>query len=87
MTLRVVSDNTIPLDIYNFKDIAGCARRFADQLEQGEHGEPKRIVLIVDTPVGIALNLWGDNVSGLELLGLLEAAKFRAYEANMTDDD
>jgi hypothetical protein len=84
MTLRVV-DNVTQLDVYNYQDIANCARRFADQLEAGEGPEPSRAILILDTPEGIALCVWGENANGYELLGLLEAAKMHAYEANLGD--
>jgi hypothetical protein len=80
------ADNAVPLNIYNFKDIAGCARRFADQLEAGEQGEPTRIVAIIDTPDGVALALWGENATGFEIMGLLEVAKQRHYEAHFLDD-
>lgn len=80
-------DNTVELNVYNFQDIAACARRFADQLEAGEQGKPTRIMLILDTPDGVALNLWGENVNGLEMMGLLEVAKQRAYESNICGDE
>lgn len=85
--LRIVADNTIDLNIYNFQDIAACARKFADQLEAGEQGEPTRVIVILDTPDGVALNLWGENVNGFEMVGLLEVAKLRAWENNVADDD
>ena len=89
MTLKLVHDDAdvIPLDVYNFQDIAGCARRFADQLEAGEQGpEPSRVVVLLDTPDGIALCVWGEVANGFELMGLLEAAKLHAYETNVADD-
>lgn len=82
MSLELVSDNTIELQVYNFQDIAACARKFADQLEAGEQGEPSRVIVILDTPDGVALNLWGESVNGLEMIGLLEIAKMRGYESN-----
>jgi hypothetical protein len=88
MTLKLVHDDSVEvLPVYNFQDIAGCARRFADQLEAGEQGEPVRIVLLIETSDGVALALWGENANGFELIGLLEAGKLRAYEANMVGDD
>ena len=81
------ADAVIALDVYNFQDIAGCARRFADQLERGEQGEPKRVILVLEHEDGIALVSWGENPTGYELLGILEAAKIRAYDANIVGDE
>jgi hypothetical protein len=81
------ADTLAELSVYNFRDIAGCARRFADQLEAGEQGEPIRVIAVIELSEGIALCTWGENASGYELLGILEAAKFRAYEANLTEDE
>jgi hypothetical protein len=86
MTLKLV-DNVEPLPVYNFQDIASCARRFADQLQAGEQGEPIRAIMVLQLPDGIALSVWGENTTGFELLGILEAAKFRSYEAHVLDDD
>ena len=89
MTLKLAHDSSgvIPLEVYNFQDIAGCARRFADQMERGLHGEPARIVVIIDSGDGVGLATWGENAGGYELLGILEAAKIRAYDANIVGDD
>ncbi len=86
MTLKLVPpDNIAELPVYNFKDIAGCARKFADQLEAGKHGEPTRAVMVLDTPDGVTVEYWGATANGLEILGVLEVAKFRIYEANEDD--
>ena len=86
MTLRLVPDEPAKLDVYNFRDIADCARRWADQMEDGEQGEPTRIILVADLPGGLALSLWGENASGYEIMGILEAAKIQAHDANFDDD-
>jgi hypothetical protein len=85
MDIRLVHDasNVEPLDVYNFQDIAGCARRYADQLEAGEQGEPERVILVAILPDGIALSIWGENANGYEIVGILEAAKLRAHETNV----
>jgi hypothetical protein len=87
MTLKLISDNTIELQVYNFQDIVACARKYADQLEAGEQGEPIRAILITEHGDGIALSVWGDSLNGYEMIGILEAAKFRAYEANVSDEE
>jgi hypothetical protein len=83
----VHDDNVEKLDIYNFQDIAACARKFADQLEAGEQGEPTRLIVVVETSDGLTVSVWGENVNGYGLVGLLEAAKLRAYECNVLGDD
>jgi hypothetical protein len=87
MTLKVVSDNTVELPVYNFQDIAACARRWAEQVVAGEQGEIVRALVVTETSEGIALSLWGDNANGYELMGILEAAKFRAYDVNVCGDE
>jgi hypothetical protein len=86
MTLKIVADNTVELQVYNFQDIAACARRFADQLEAGEQGEPTRVVLVVETDEGLGLSIWGEIATGFELVGILDAAKMRAHESIGEDD-
>lgn len=86
MTLKLV-ENVEKLEVYNFQDIAGCARRFADQHEQGKLGEPVRLIVVADLPDGVAISVWGDNASGYELMGILEAAKLRAHEVHVLDDE
>jgi hypothetical protein len=89
MALKLIHDegNVERLDVYNFQDIADCARRFADQLEAGEQGEPSRLIVVSETSGGLTLSVWGENVNGYELVGLLEAAKLRAYECNVLGDE
>ena len=85
MTLKLVApDNVAELPVYNFQDIAGCARRFADQVEAKEQGDVQRVIALIQTEDGIGIAVWGDITnSGYELAGMLEAAKLRAFD----DDD
>jgi hypothetical protein len=83
MTLKVVSDNTVQLPVYNYQDIAACARKWADQVEEGI----ERVILVTVTSDGIGLNLWGQNTSGYEMVGILEAAKLRAHDVNVLGDE
>jgi hypothetical protein len=87
MTLRIVSDNTVELPVYNFQDIADCARRFADQLEAGKQGEPIRAVLIAQTDNGMAISVWGERAEHIEMMGIFEAAKLRVFADTMIEDD
>lgn len=88
MTLRLVSDSSVTeLPVYNFQDIAGCARKFADQFETGEHGEPIRAVLVLQYPDGsLPISVWGEHAVHLELLGLFTSAQFRVFADDIIED-
>jgi hypothetical protein len=86
MTVKIAVDNTVSeLPIYNFKDIAACARKWADQLEAGEHGQPFRVIVVAQSDEGIAISGWGENTSAFELMGLFEAAKLRVFADDLTE--
>jgi hypothetical protein len=87
MSLEIVVDNTVSLDIYNFKDIAACARRFANQLEAGEQGEPTRLVIVAQHGDGVSTYVWGENADPHQMMGLLEAAKLTVFADLVVGDD
>lgn len=86
MTLKLVADNTVELPVGNLMDIAGMARRFADQLDASEYGDVIRTVCIVETTQGLTLLGWGENTSAYELMGIFEAAKLRVFADDMIED-
>lgn len=87
MTLRLAHDNVEQLDIYNFRDIADCARRWADRME-AEEPELTRVIVVMEGSDGTEVVLWGDNTaSAYELIGILEAAKLRAHQARVLGDE
>jgi hypothetical protein len=87
VTLKLVSDNVEQLQVYNFQDLAACARRFADQLEAGEQGNPFRIILLSQSDDGLAISGWGESFSAYELMGLFEAAKLRVFADDAIADE
>lgn len=88
MTLKLVDpDNVTELPVYNFQDMAGCARKFADQLEAGKQGEPIRCVLVAQSDDAMAISVWGESASAHLLMGIFEAAKLRVFADDMLDDD
>jgi hypothetical protein len=87
MTLRVVADNTVALDVYNFKDIAACVRRFADQLEAGDHGEPARLVVVAQFSDGVTNFLWGEGADPYTIMGVLDAGKMSVFADLVVGDD
>ena len=89
MTLRIAVDNDSnveKLEVYNFQDIAACARRFAEQLESGVQGEPFRAVLIAQSEVGMAISVWGESADAHQMMGICEAAKLQVFADHITDD-
>lgn len=88
MKLVVDNDTNIQeLPVYNYSDIASCARRFGDELEAGKHGEPTRVILLLDKPTGLTVEYWGATANGLELMGLLSIAQHHLYETAGDDED
>ena len=89
MTLKLVHDSNVEeLPIGNLMDIAGMARRFADDLDSGSHGEVFRtVVLIQREDNSLAIFGWGENTSAMELMGLFEAAKLRVFAEDFVQDD
>lgn len=86
MTLKLVSDNTVELPVYNFQDIVACARKWAEQLETGKQGEPFRVAVIALSDEGIAISVWGESADPHQLMGLFEAAKLQVFADSVTGD-
>ena len=87
MTLRLVeTDNVAELSVYNFQDLVACARRFADQLEEGVQGEPFRVALVIQSNDGLTISVWGESADAHQLMGLFEAAKLTVFADHVTED-
>ena len=86
MTLKLVAPEVPELPVRNLMDIPAMARGFADDLEANDYGEVTRAVVIVDTPDGLHILGWGENVTTFEAIGILECAKMTSY-GSMFDDD
>ena len=84
--MKLVVDNTnvetIPVE--NINDIAAMARKFADEIEAGEHGDVTSVTVLIETAGSLHRESWGEMPSGYELMGLLEAAKLAVFSE---DDD
>ena len=91
MTLKLVTDNTVELPIYNPRLIPSIARVFADKFEAGEFGEVTRAVLILETEAGPLPFYWGEEISHFEAIGMLQMAAHQAITdgiaAFMADDE
>lgn len=84
MTIKLAVDNVSQLPVANLKDIADMARRFADAIDAGEHGEVDRVVCLVQNEDGISIFGWGENTTAYELMGLFEAGKLRVFAEDFT---
>ena len=84
MGLKLVP-NVESLPVNNLMDIAGMARKFADDVEAGRYGEVERVIVIADCGDGMHQFGWGESVSMYEALGILEAAKIVSYQSNFEE--
>ena len=76
MTLRLVhGDNVEKLEVSNLLDIASCARKFAGEIEAGEHGDITSVTVLIETATSLHRESWGEMPTGYELIGMLETAK------------
>ena len=86
--IELAVDNTVvTLPVGNLSDIAGMARRFADQIEAGEYSGPTRAIVIVDRDDGLTVLSWGQGLSAYELMGIFEAAKLNVFAEDLADDE
>jgi hypothetical protein len=85
VTLRLVP-NVTELPVGNLQDIAGMARRFADDVDKGEWADIHRAVVVVQGEDGtLTLLGWGENTTAFELMGICEAAKLQAFADYISD--
>lgn len=84
--LAVDNTNVEQLPVRNLTDIAGMARGFAEDAEQGKWGQVDRVVCIVENESGLVILGWGENTTAYELMGIFEAAKLRVFAEDLTGD-
>lgn len=86
MELVVDNTNVSDLPVGNLQDIAGMARRFADQVDAGDYAEVHRVISIVQGEDGVLTILgWGENSTAFEMMGICEAAKLQAFADYVSD--
>lgn len=68
--------NVVQLPVSDLRNISNMARKFADDFEDGKYGEHNRALLILEGE-GIELFLWGDDVTNVSAIGILDCAKAR----------
>lgn len=86
--LRLAVDNVSELPVSNLQDIAAMARKFADDLDAGKHGDVFRAVLVVQCEdTSLTMFGWGENTTAFELMGLFEAAKLRVFADDLMDNE
>jgi hypothetical protein len=85
VTLRLV-DNVAELPVGNLMDIAGMARRFASDVDNGEWPDIHRAIVIVQGEDGtLTIVGWGENSTAFEMMGICEAAKLQAFADYVSD--
>jgi hypothetical protein len=62
------------------------ARRFADEVEQGLHGDVTQVTVLIETADKLTRESWGEMPSGYELMGILEAAKLSVFRDDVADE-
>ena len=85
--MKLVIDNTNveTIPISNLMDIGGCARRFADDVDAGKHGDVTSVTILIETATGLHRESWGEMPTGYELMGILEAAKLAVFTDDIAD--
>lgn len=82
--MRLVADNGIDVEniarlpVHNPQIIPDIARTFADRVEEGKFGQVERVIVIVETDEGLAKLYWGDGITHIEAVGILQMALFSA---------
>lgn len=75
MKLVVDNSNIETIPVGNLMDIAGMARRFADDADNGKLGELVSVTLLIETDTGMMRETWGEIPTRFELIGMLEVVK------------
>jgi hypothetical protein len=87
MKLVVDNDSNVePIPIGNLMDIAGEARRFADEVESGSLGDVVSVTLLIESSDGLSRHTWGEVPSGYELIGMLETVKMAIIADDCIED-
>jgi len=74
VTLKLVHDaESVAVTLTG--DIASQLRAFADAVEAGEYGEVVTVYTLIDTPDNLHTEVWGEDLTRYEAIGLLEFAK------------
>ena len=83
MKLVVDNSNVETIPVGNLQDIAGMARRFAEDVDEGKHGDITSVTLLIETGDGLKRESWGEMPSAYEIMGMFFAG---AIGALLPDD-
>lgn len=84
MKLIVDNSNVATIPVGNLMDLAGQARELADQIDAGEYGDVRRILVVLDG-APLKLQYWGDTATSYELMGILHAANMLVFADDVID--
>ncbi|MGQ9370403.1 hypothetical protein [Azospirillum sp. ST 5-10] len=63
----------VPLEVENAADVVAMAKRFAADLEAGEHGKPVSVAVLLESADGVRVFGWG-AADTLRMMGLFHVA-------------
>lgn len=78
--------NVVELPVRNLADIPAMARTLADDVERGDYGTVRRVLVIMDSD-DLHTFGWGDVGDAFASIGLLDAAKFTMLQAMSVEDE
>ena len=84
--LAVDNSNVTQIPVGNLIDVAGMARRFADQVDSGDYPNTTRAIVIIERD-DLSILSWGEATTAYELMGLFEASKLRVFADDLVDDE
>jgi len=78
--------NIVELPVRNLADIPAMARTLADDVERGDYGTVRRVLVIMDSD-DLHTFGWGDVGDAFASIGLLDAAKFTMLQAMSVEEE
>ena len=78
--------NIVPLPVQNLNNVPALARQLADDIEAGEYGNVRRVIVVMDAD-DLRTFSWGDIGDAYAGVGLLDAAKSTMLQAMFVEDE
>lgn len=78
--------NIVEFLVHNVNDIPALARTLADDVERGDYGNVRRVLVIMDSD-DLHTFGWGDVGDAFASIGLIDAAKFTMLTSMFVEDE
>jgi hypothetical protein len=75
MTLKLVHDDSVVVEMDEYANIAAMARKFADDVEAGEHPGLRTATILLEAGGYLTTVHWGHCPNRFEGIGMFEIAK------------